>query len=175
MFTKQIIVIIIAFLTVLFSYSSAKKFLLNRFDQIEKKQAEILQELKKNRPTTISSTGQSPSSDLIQEVGRLKAEVAKLKDQVEEQDDILGLSETSLTPILSLSPTKSVSINFVTISDRKWQSVEVYETKSSSSKIIGQAVYGKYYPYTEKENGYYFINLNDDITGWIHSQFVKEY
>src|SRR3989339_225103 len=101
MFTKQIIVIIIAFLTVLFSYSSAKKFLLNRFDQIEKKQAEILQELKKNRPTTISSTGQSPSSDLIQEVGRLKAEVAKLKDQVEEQDDILGLSETSLTPILS--------------------------------------------------------------------------
>jgi len=174
MLVKQIILITVAFLTVLFSYSSAKKFLLSRFDKIEKKQAEILQELKKNKPASLS-TNQPPSSDLIEELGRLKAEVTKLKMQLEEQKDILGLSKTLLTPTISLSKTETIGINFVTISDKKWQTVDVFQDKNSSSKIIGQAVYGKYYPYTKKENGYYFISLNDSLNGWIHSQFVKEY
>ncbi len=175
MTAKNISIFVIVFLLIVLVYSTTKNFFTNKFASIEKKQDEILKEIQRNKITTDTTSEESPSLDLVQEVGRLKAEVTKLKDQVEEQDDILGLAKTASYPTVSLTPSKSVNINFVTITDRKWQNIEVYQDKNSSSKIIGQAVYGKYYPFTKKEAGFYFIDLNENVSGWILSQFVKEY
>jgi hypothetical protein len=162
-----VIVLIIA----LVGYFSVKNFFLNRFSRLEKNQQLILEELKKIKNQAKISPTESPFV-FSQNLGKLKEEINKLKNQIEEQNEILGL--TTLTATATATPT-SAPFNYVTIADRKWQTVEVYQDKSPASKIIGQIVYGKTYPYLKKEGSFYYIQFDDNRYGWILSQFVKEF
>lgn len=143
------------------------------FNSIDKKQQEILLEIKKIKTVANNLPPPNPTSVTVQDIGKLKDKLNKLQAQIDEQNDILGLANSSSSP--QLSPTQGLSINFVKISDPKWSTVDVFQNSNSSSKIIGQAVYGKSYPYTRKENSYYYIQLDNNLFGWIHSQFVKEF
>lgn len=172
---RNLFVIIVSLSLSLLIYASVKNFFLHYFTRIEKRQSEIIAELKKIKTNAASTQPNSPTFTVIQEIGAMKEEIARLKDQVNNKEDILGLLDNY--PIASPTPTISTqsAVHFVSIINSKWQSVDVFQDKNSSSKIVGQAVYNKSYLYTKKESGYYYINLSDSVSGWIHSQFVKEY
>lgn len=172
---KKIAFIVAVFFVAVWAYSSVKSYFQHYFSSIEKRQEEIMTELKTIKAENRIVTAENTPFSLIQEVGKMKEEIAKLKEEVSNKDDILRLLNTVPTSTPSLTKKESSSINFVTISNNKWQTVDVFAEKNSSSKIVGQAIYNKSYPYTKKENGYYYIALSDNIYGWIHSQFVKEY
>lgn len=171
MIKKQIIVFVIAFVLSVWIYSSIKNFFIKHFSLIEKNQTLILKELKKINGIAKISPTESPFSN-IQNLGKIKEELAKIKNKVENQNEILGLDTFESTP--SATPTVT-ALNFVSISDRRWQSIDVYQENNSASRIIGQAIYGKTYPFFKKEGSYYYIQLNENSFGWILAQFVKEY
>ena len=179
---KKILIFIAIFFASLWIYSSVKNYFQNYFSRIEKKQEEIMNELKNvkaelNKPIQQNSQSDSTPLSLIQEVGKMKEDISKLKDEVANKDDVLGLlnSVPSLTPLMTPTKTESTGLRFVTISNSKWQTVDVFADKKSSSRIVGQALYNKMYPYTKREDGYYYIELSNNLYGWIHNQFVKEY
>lgn len=64
-------------------------------------------------------------------------------------------------------------IRSVTPKDPKVPFVDVYEEKSSSSKKIGQAEFGKVYLFLEKDSNWYLIFTGGQI-GYIDSTMVKE-
>ena len=171
---KQILISIGIFLAAFFVFFGCRSYFQNHFARIEQKQDQLLENLQKM--ATQISMNASPSSSLssVQEIGRLKQEILRLDGQVDEHNGILGLMETASASASPL-PESQNEFHFVTIADRKWQKVDVFKEKYSSSAIIGQAIYGQSYPYVQKESGYYYIALTDTLSGWIHSQFVKEY
>ena len=172
---RNIFVIITAFFVTVWIYSSVKSFFQHYFTNIEKRQMEIMAELKTIKAEIKIAPSASPSFVALQDIGKMREELTKLKNQMREKDDILGLLDA--VPTSTPSPTKKElsSLHLVTISNSQWQTVDVFQDKNSSSRIVGQAVYNKYYPYSKKESGYYYIALSETVYGWIHSQFVKEY
>ena len=170
---KRIFIIIGVFLVTIVAYSLTKNFFINRFTLIEKKQDQIIAELKKIKVETKINPTEAPTFTTIQEIGRLRKELTRLQDQVDEQYGVLGLvtSSPSATPSL----TEQIGLNFVRIPSGKWKTVDVHQEKSSSSRIIGQMASDTSYPYTKNEDNYYFVALDDDISGWVHKQFVEEY
>ncbi len=167
--------IFIIFLLNLFYFQ--QKNLLNQIKQIDKKQQQIFESLNysKNNDFKQPLNNSSENFQLLQEIAKLKREINQLKSQVEEQQDFFDFAKNQ-TPSEITSPTSSIinNLKFITLNDRKWQQVDVYQDKSSSSKIIGKISYGKYYPFTKKENNYYYIQLENGLYGWVNQQFVKE-
>lgn len=169
---KQVAIVIIFLISMLFLFFSLKNTLLSYLKVIEKNQKEIITELKKlNKNDSKIKTSDFTNS---QELKKIKDEIKRLKSEVENQTDVLGLYD--ITPIASTSPAYELnsSSSYVTIFDRKWQTVDVFQEKLSSSKIIGQMTYGKTYPYSKKENGFYYIEYLDNKYGWVNQQFVRE-
>lgn len=174
---KKIIIFTSVLFAALLGFLSVKNYFQQYFSSIEKKQDEMMVQLKamkSNKDISPTQTENTPFS-LVQEVGKMKEDIREIKDELANREDVLGLLDN--TSQLSPTPTKTLSagISFVTISSNTWQTVDVFAEKNSSSKIVGQAVYGSSYPYTKKEGGYYYIELSQNVSGWIHSQFVKEY
>lgn len=172
----HIVTLVALFFIALFTYSSVKNYFKDYFSRIEKKQDELMAEIKTIKSENKAEPVQPENTplSLIQEVGKMKEEISKLKDEISNKNDVLGLLDTIPTPFLTPTKTESSILHFVTIVDSKWQTVDVFQDKNSSSRIIGQAVYNKYYPFTKKESEYYYIELSQGLFGWIHSQFVKE-
>ena len=147
----------------------------NSFKKLEMKQDKITAEIRDMRGNTGPTLTQTSSYDAVQEIEELKKEVSQLKEQTEESDSILKFTpQTSLSPTTSFYQQIKKELGFITISDGKWTKVDVFQDKSTSSKIIGQAQYGETYAYTKKEDGYYYITLSQTMSGWIHGQFVRE-
>jgi hypothetical protein len=80
---KTALVVIVLFIS-LVGYLSVKNFLLNRFAKLEKNQQLILEELKKIKNQAKISPTESPFA-LSQNLGKLKEELTRLRNQVEEQ------------------------------------------------------------------------------------------
>lgn len=169
---KQIAINIIFLIISLFLFFSLKNPLLTHLNSIEKNQKEIISELKKINKTNIKSEAIDSASP--QELEKIKEDIKRLKAEVDDRNDILGLYD--ITPTASPSPVFDVekALNLVTIIDKKWQKIDVLKDKISSSKIIGQIIYGKDYSYSKKENGYYYIKYLDNQYGWVNQQFVRE-
>lgn len=109
------------------------------------------------------SKTQDSTKKIIDEFKKLKAEIA-----VSKQDQVLGQEQKAST-------SSGLSLGFVTISDKKWQTVNVYEDKSSASKVVGVAGFEKAYLFETLEDGWYKIKLpNSKLTGWVSSRFFKE-
>lgn len=172
---KKIIIFVVVFFLVVWVYSSIKSFFQHYFTGIEKRQTEMLMEFKKIKSGNIAVSEEAPSFAMLQEIGKMKEEIAKLKDEMSQKDDVLGLLDRVSTSTPSPTGKDFSTLHFVTISNSKWPTVDVFAEKNNSSRIVGQAIYNKSYPYTKKESGYYYIALSDTVYGWIHSQFVREY
>lgn len=100
----------------------------------------------------------------------------QISEELKEVKSAIAVAKTKKT---EASVDESASgVGAVTINDSKYQTVDVYEKKTSSSNIIGKAEYGREYTFIEKTPNWYLILLPDLQTGikegYIGSLFVKE-
>ena len=81
------------------------------------------------------------------------------------------------TTTQDVGPTLTSSLigGMVKISSPQWKRVDVYEKASTSSKIINSIAYDAIYFYTTKNDSWYQLNLDGGQSGWVQSQFLKEY
>lgn len=99
----------------------------------------------------------------IQSLNNLKSEIAGNTDQ-----KVLGADSQA-------SSSSKLTSGFVTINDKKWQTVDVYESNSYSAKIINKIEFDKVYRYLKKEGSWYQIVLpKSEATGWVAGRFLKE-
>ena len=63
----------------------------------------------------------------------------------------------------------------VKIVSEQWEKVDVFEKALASSRIIGQLSFGNIYFYREKKDGWYQVELSLDKSGYVQSQFLKEF
>lgn len=92
-----------------------------------------------------------------------------LKSQAESEDKkVLGTSNQA-------SDSSKLTSGFVTINDKKWQTIDVYESSSYSSKVVGKIEFDKIYRYLKKEGSWYQIVLpKSEANGWVAGRFLKE-
>lgn len=133
----------------------------------------------------LQATTESQSLELLQ-IEQLRRKLIQLQMDIQNKDSAATLSEQEmlllfpqLSATFSSTPTNSqsttqVSGGFIIINSPQWQYVDVLQNKIPSSKVIGQAIYGKIYEFLKKEQGYYYIILSPAVNGWINQQFVKE-
>lgn len=106
---------------------------------------------------------QESSKEIVQKLESLKLELAASEDA-----KVLGSNS-------QVSDNSKSTIGFVTINDKKWQTVDVYESSSYSSKIIGKLEFDKAYRYIKKESSWYQIVLpNLETNGWVAGRFLNE-
>jgi|GEM_PF-3525764 len=126
---------------------------------------------------TIASLEKAPKSDTFSdELGQVKAQLGEVQSELFHRDETLGSFDisTATNPAqLSVTPTPATA-SYITLADPKWKSIDVYEDKFASSKIIGEIIYGKTYKVLKKEGDYFQITLSSALKGWLHKQFVKE-
>ena len=73
------------------------------------------------------------------------------------------------------SKSAVISLGYITISDEKFQDVNIYTDRSYSSEIISKALFDKAYRYLKKEDGWYQISITQlDKIGWVSGRFFKE-
>ncbi len=114
---------------------------------------------------------QESSKEIVQNLNSIKSEMVATEDK-----KVLG--ETS-----QASGSAKTSSGFVTINDKKWQTVDVYESNSYSSKVIGKIEFDKVYRYLKKDGSWYQIvlpastqrgELKTETNGWVAGRFLKE-
>lgn len=99
--------------------------------------------------------------------------VQKLEDLSQNKSDnadkkVLGESKQA-------SDSSKILSGFVTINDKKWQTVDIYEDSSYSSKVIGKLEFDKIYSFVKKSDSWYQIKLpNSQNLGWVAGRFLKE-
>lgn len=135
-----------------------------------------LQKLKEELKTLQAVT--ETNTMALGKIQQLQEELKELQTEIQnnKKDNTFNYDTSLLFPTINLSPspTPKPLTGFVTINSSKWQSVDVLQDKIPSSRVVGQAVYGKNYEFLKKEQDYYYIVLSSSIKGWIHVQFVKE-
>jgi hypothetical protein len=100
-------------------------------------------------------------AELIKEFGGLKNQLVNLKTSQKVVENT-GSSEDTTS-----------AVGTITITDKKYPTINVYTEKSSSSAVIGKAEFGKTYTFIEKNKDWYLILLGAK-EGFISNQFVKE-
>jgi hypothetical protein len=77
----------------------------------------------------------------------------------------------------SPAPTLNASLigGMVKISSSQYPRLDVFEKPKSSTKIIGSLIYDTIYFYRQKTDGWYQLDLDGGQTGWVQSQFLKEF
>jgi len=114
---------------------------------------------------------QSPESQqLLNEVEDIKDELEALIDEKMVSGATLGLTSVDTYDYSDISDP----IGNITITDSKWDVIDVFQDTVSSSKIIGQIKYGETYPFFESRGSWYQIELPDGQDGWMSANFVKE-
>lgn len=106
---------------------------------------------------------QESSKEIVQKLDSLKLELVASQDK-----KVLGESN-------QVSDSSKSTAGFVTINDKKWQNVDVYENSSYSSKVIGKLEFDKVYRYLKKDGSWYQIVLPEpEANGWVAGRFLKE-
>lgn len=134
-------------------------------DKLNKSTSQIEEYQKQlEKITTKQQTGQvgdEMNEQVLSSGNKLKAEIAS-------SSQVLGTTEEP-------KEATKTQLGFVTINDKKWENVSIYESKSYSSKVLAKAEFGKPYLYMKKEEGWYQIALpSNGANGWVSSRFFKE-
>lgn len=137
-------------------------FLSIRGDQEQNKKAEATFDSLKQELQKITDYQQS-QKEIVQNLNSLKSEIIASQDK-----KVLGESN-------QVSDSSKSTSGFVTINDKKWQTVDVYESNSYSAKVIGKLEFDKVYPFLKKDGSWYQISLpNSQLNGWVAGRFLKE-
>jgi hypothetical protein len=135
-----------------------------------------------NSPTSINSpelsaqavTSVSTSSATNAQTEIILRELVNLrKDMAASLEQSSKLTTNNSAP----APTLSASLlgGMVKINSSQWKKIDVYEKPLASSKIINSIVYDTIYFYTQKQDGWYQLNLDGGQLGWVQAQFLKEF
>lgn len=109
------------------------------------------------------TASQQSQKEIVQKLDSLKSEMATSPDA-----KVLGENKQASDSFKLIS-------GFVTINDKKWQTVDIYESNSYSSKVIGKMEFDKVYRYLKKEGSWYQIVLpKSETNGWAAERFLKE-
>jgi len=123
---------------------------------------------------------ESTINNLKQELSKITAYQESTKEIVQNLNSLKPeMTNTAGTKVLGSSKEASDSpkilSGFVTINDKKWQTVDVYESNSYSSKVTGKIEFDKIYRYLKKEGSWYQIVLpKTETNGWVAGRFLKE-
>lgn len=113
---------------------------------------------------------QANINSLKQELGKIIAYQQSQKEIVQKLDSLK--TDTSVN---QASDSSKIISGFVSINDKKWQNVDVYESNSYSSKVIGKIEFDEVYRYLKKEGSWYQIVLpKTETNGWVAGRFLKE-
>lgn len=115
-----------------------------------------------------SSATNTQTEIILRELINLRKDLAASLEQSNKQQAI-----TNTTPAPTLSAT--LLGGMVKINSSQWKKIDVYEKPLTSSKIINSIVYDTIYFYTQKQNGWYQLNLDGGQLGWVQAQFLKEF
>lgn len=119
-------------------------------------------------PVSTSSATNTQTEIILRELINLRKDLAaSLEQSAKEQTT----TNTSPDPTLSASLLNGM----VKINSSQWEKLDVYEKPLTSSKIINSIVYDTIYFYTQKQNGWYQLNLDNGQLGWVQAQFLKEF
>lgn len=128
----------------------------------QNKKAEATFESLKQNLEKIAAYQQS-QKEIVEKLDSLKSEVANNTDT-----KVLGENKQA-------ADSSKATSGFVTINDKKWQAVDVYESNSYSSKVIGKIEFDKVYVFLKKDGSWYQISLlNSETSGWVAGRFLKE-
>lgn len=116
-------------------------------------------------------TSQSPESEqLLSEIEDIKDELEALRDDKIVSGVTLGLTSDDTYDYSDLGNP----IGNITITDNRWNTIDVFQDTIASSKIISQIEYGETYPFFESRGSWYRIELPSGQDGWVSASFVKE-
>ncbi|MBI4099375.1 hypothetical protein HY440_00030 [Candidatus Microgenomates bacterium] len=125
------------------------------------------------------------SAALLSEIQSLRQEVAKLAPAPTGQDASTAAElrriKSELGTLKSAPPSSPSSlltddnsqVGIVTIKDPKTQTVNVYQDKTLSGKVIAKMEQGKTYPFIDKNPSWYLILVSSQ-QGYVASSAVKE-
>ncbi len=92
------------------------------------------------------------------------------------QKDVLGLSKIDTTADfikkLTGDATASAGLGYVTIKDKSWSTLDVYEGNNLASKVVGKIRYGQNYSYFLNDKNWYYLAF-DNGEGWVDGSYVK--
>lgn len=153
-----LIVLIILFISTfsIFAYSE----ITNRPQNLESESATYSQQISSLK-LDLEKQNKEFSEIIARELGRINSELINIK----------GVQKVNVDSTVMGDTTSQVGT--VTISDKKYPTVDVYLEKSISSKVVAKAEFGKTYTFIEKDQDWYLILLGAK-EGFIRSQFVKE-
>lgn len=130
-------------------------------------------------------TNPNPPASLLTEMQSLRQEVAKLNLTQEQENKAAAELQKIKTELANLKSTSQNTISIedilgvaspsgglVTIKDSKNRTVNVYQEKNTSSKVLTKMEFGQNYPFIDKSPDWYQVVVNNQ-TGFVSSQFVK--
>lgn len=115
----------------------------------------------------------------------LVGELRDLKKQIDKIEDDKGSVAAKDPDFKTVQGVSDSTVGAVTINDDSYKNVNIYETKSSSSKVIGKAEFGKNYTFLSKDVDWYLVIFTapdatspesgkESYQGFISSRFVEE-
>ena len=122
----------------------------------------------------------SSSKQTAEEISAIKQEIVKMSA---DRDSTGKLTENinAVKDLVASSAAKEIlgedtdqSLGYITISDTNLKTVDMYEQRSFSSKVVGKLDSEKAYRYLKNEENWYLVKLTDDTKGWTSYRFVKE-
>jgi hypothetical protein len=139
-----------------------------------------------HNPTIVPVPNNSPTPSLSQDLTTATSSATNaqteiiLRELVNLRKDMAASLEQSsklTTNNSAPAPTLSASLlgGMVKINSSQWKKIDVYEKPLASSKIINSIVYDTIYFYTQKQDGWYQLNLDGGQLGWVQAQFLKEF
>lgn len=96
-------------------------------------------------------------------------ELEQIKKQIEE------VKSASKNPVLGTNTASASAIEsgFITVTDKKNSPVNIYASKSTTSKITGTLKYGQDYLYSKIEGTWFFVMTIEGNQGWVNNKFVE--
>lgn len=110
-----------------------------------------------------------------QTVQDLKAKIDDLNQKGETERNQIPPNPSTPSAILSatLSPTPTPS-GYITISDKKFNNLDLYLLPSADSPKVGKIYSKKAYRFQQKESNWYQVLLSDGKLGWVNGEKLTE-
>ena len=99
--------------------------------------------------------------NMVKEFKTVKDELTNMKGTQKVSEEATVMGDTTL------------QVGTITIADKKYPTVNIYQEKILSSSIVGKIEFGKTYTFIEKTTDWYLILIGEK-EGYVDSQFVKE-
>jgi len=123
------------------------------------------------------------ADDITRELQEIKDELAKIRAEQRGVNQILGAATSGsvsefMDAIQSLkesaSPSPSPAPLGYVKKNTQFDTVDIYQKASFSSTVIAQMENARSYPYFERSNNWYLIQMPDLKTGYVNAKFILE-